>query len=661
MRSLQHSVLLFHLAAAIACMPAAVAGSFETAGAGRFTRVETAIGTWEAAENHASVHQGNARSGSKCLRLHGQGEVAVVLDLKQPAAAGSALSFHAERWTARPPFSFRVDVWQDDAWREIHLADGLIKVGGYHSRVEIELPENLVRLRFRCEAPADGGVLMDDFQILSPGPARIASVITHQPVCPAFIRESFNPILGFCVTVEGRDGAAALDAVEVLLDGTTRLTDIEELQVVRGKADPSERGGEVIASSREIRSRMALSTSEKLTAGEHWFWVSPILRPDADIDGRVHAALQRVKGSGKVIEVANPAPGKPQRIGYAVRLPGDDGSVSYRIPGLVRSTRGTLVAVYDIRYRHSGDLPADIDVGVSRSTDGGKSWGRMIVAMDMGNDPKHGYDGVGDPAILVDPATGRLWISALWSHGNRAWNGSGPGLAPEETGQFMLAYSDDDGLTWSKPINVTTQMKDPGWRLFFNGPGAGITLADGTLVFPAQFRAADGKPWSTMIWSKDGGKQWQVGTGVKSDTTEAQLVQLADGSIMINCRDNRGGARTVAITRDLGKSWHLHPTDRKALQESVCMAGLMAWDHPRHGRFLVFSNPDTRAGRHSMTLKLSTDEGMTWPEGKHLLYDSRNGFGYSCPAPASDSHVGVLYEGRSTMYFLRVPLDEWFE
>jgi sialidase-1 len=656
----RHSSLLI-LLAMLGHLTVVVAGSFETQDAGRFTRMKTAVGTWEAEENHATVHQGNARSGAKTLRLNGQGEAGVILELNEAAQAGSALTFHAERWTARPPFTFRVDMWQDGSWKEIHKGDGSIKVGGYHTRIELELPEGLRRLRFRCEAPADGGILMDDFQILRPGPARIASIITHQPVCPAFIRESFNPILGFCISVEGREGGVVLDAMEILLDGTTRLADIAELQVVRGRADPAERGGEVIASTRQVSPRVVLSSTANLSAGEHWFWISAILRPDAGIDGRIQAALQRVKSGGQVVEIENPAPGVPQRIGYAVRLPGDDGSVSYRIPGLVRSNRGTLVAVYDIRYRHAGDLPADVDVGVSRSTDGGQSWGDMIVAMDMGNDPKHGYDGIGDPAILVDPATGRLWISALWSHGNRAWNGSGPGLSPEETGQFILAHSDDDGITWSKPINVTPQMKDPAWRLFFNGPGAGIALADGTLVFAAQFRAADGKPWSTIAWSKDGGKNWNVGSGVKSDTTEAQVAQLADGCIMINCRDNRGGSRTIATTRDLGKSWQFHPTDRRALRESVCMASLLAWDHPRHGRFLVFSNPDTRSGRHSMTLKLSTDEGMTWPESWHRLYDSRNGFGYSCLAPATDSHVGVLYEGRSTMYFLRFPLGDWFE
>jgi sialidase-1 len=204
-----------------------------------------------------------------------------------------------------------------------------------------------------------------------------------------------------------------------------------------------------------ISEKISLSLKRELAAGEHWFWVSPILKKNAPINGRVDASVFRVKVGGKVLVPAQPSPEGSQRIGYAVRLPGDDQSKFYHIPRLVQTNATTLVAVYDIRYRHAGDLPADIDVGVSRSTDGGQSWGPMIVAMDMGNDPKRGYDGVGDPAILVDPKNGRIWIAALWSHGNRAWNGSGPGMSPEETGQFMPAYSDDDGKFWSKPINIT--------------------------------------------------------------------------------------------------------------------------------------------------------------------------------------------------------------
>lgn len=647
------------LLAVAVCLPVR-AGSFESAPEGRLTELGTSVGVWSAEAGHASVQGGHAKTGSRSLRISGEGERIATLALAAPAEEGSVLSFHAERWTARPPFRFRIDARTESGWSEIRDA-GDVAVGGFKTEIRIGLPRGTRELRFRCEAPADGGVLLDDFMLHRPGPARAVLVETVQPVCPAFVREDFNPVLGFRIVVEGSEGKVRFEGIEASLDGTTQPRDVARLRVFAGSADPSGAPGEALAETTRTGGRFPLPVKRELEAGEHWFWLSPELKEDASPDGRIDASLFRVKVGGRTLEPATPSPEGSQRIGYAVRLPGDDGSKSYRIPGLARTKAGSLLAVYDIRYRHPGDLPADIDVGVSRSTDGGRSWEPMRVAMDMGDDPKHGFDGVGDPAILVDPGSGRIWIAALWSHGNRAWNGSGPGMKPGETGQFMLAYSDDDGKSWSAPVNITGQIKDPAWRLCFNGPGAGIVLKNGTLVFPAQFRDATGKPWSTLIASDDGGRNWTIGGGVKSDTTEAQVAELADGSIMINCRDNRGGSRTVAVTRDLGKTWELHPSDRKALRESVCMASLLAWDHPGHGHLLWFSNPDTTRGRHSMTVKLSTDQGMTWPEKHHRLYDSRHGYGYSCLAPVDEGRIGVLYEGKDTMYFLRFPLDEWFE
>lgn len=637
------------------------AESFESASGGPFTRLETSVGLWSADDGHVRIDPGRGKSGNQCLHISGQGERSIVLQLPNPAEKGAVLAFFAERWTRNEPFQFRIDAKDGGEWREIRNADKEIKVGGFLTEVRETLPEGTRELRFRLTAPEKAGILIDDVMVHRPGPARATAVETVQPVVPAFIRKEFNPILGFRVSVEGSEGTTAMEAIELGFGGTSRMEDIAAFRIHAGDADPSADPGKVIAEGTNLSERIPLAFKHELPAGDHWFWVSPILKPTASIDGRIDASVFRVKVGGKVLEPAKPSPEGSQRIGYAVRLPGDDNSKSYRIPGLARSKAGTLIAVYDIRYRHSGDLPADIDVGVSRSTDGGQSWEPMIVAMDMGNDPKHGYDGIGDPAILVDPKNGRIWIAALWSHGNRAWNGSGPGMKPEETGQFILVHSDDDGKTWSKPINITPQVKDPKWRLFFNGPGAGIALQDGTLVFPAQYRAADGKPWSTLISSKDHGETWQVGTGVKSDTTEAQVAQLADGSIMINCRDNRGGSRTVAVTKDLGKTWELHPTDRKALREPVCMASLLRWQHPSRGDLMFFSNPDTTKGRHHMTMKLSRDQGLTWPETDARLYDARACFGYSCLAPAGNDHIGVLYEGKSSMLYLRMPLEEWFK
>ena len=121
------------------------------------------------------------------------------------------------------------------------------------------------------------------------------------------------------------------------------------------------------------------------------------------------------------------------------------------------------------------------------------------------------------------------------------------------------------------------------------------------------------------------------------------------------------GSRTIAVTKDLGETWDLHPTDRSALREPVCMASLFRWEHPERGDLIFFSNPDTTRGRHDMTIKLSRDQALTWIDSDARLYDSRACFGYSCLAPSGPDHIGVLYEGKSSMLYLRLPLDEWFE
>ena len=157
-----------------------------------------------------------------------------------------------------------------------------------------------------------------------------------------------------------------------------------------------------------------------------------------------------------------------------------------------------------------------------------------------------------------------------------------------------MVKSTDDGKTWSDPINITEQIKDPDWQLLLQGPGKGITLEDGTLVFAAQFKADIGEkaidggpftPHSTIIHSKDGGETWQIGTGAKPNTTEAQVVQLSDGSLMLNMRDDRNrkikdetNGRAVATTNDLGETWEMHPSSNSALPEPNCMASLIAAD-----------------------------------------------------------------------------------
>lgn len=355
-----------------------------------------------------------------------------------------------------------------------------------------------------------------------------------------------------------------------------------------------------------------------------------------------------------------------------MRSAGQDQVDTYRIPGLITTNAGTLIAVYDIRYLNSGDLQGHIDVGMSRSTDGGQTWLPMKKIMDMGQwgGKPEIENGIGDPCILVDKTTATIWVAALWGHGKpgqSVWGSSGPGLTPAETGQFMLVKSDDDGLTWSEPVNITTQVKKPEWRLFFQGPGNGITMNNGTLVFPAQYKDADQVPWSTLICSNDHGKTWRAGTGAKSNTTEAQIVELANGSLMLNMRDDRNrtdkgttNGRAVAITNDLGKTWTTHSSSNSALPEPNCMASIISANVKINGatrQVLFFSNPNNKTDRANMTIKASIDGGMTWPATLQTALNSQNGYGYSCLTMVDENTIGIVYEGIKELYFQKIPIS----
>jgi sialidase-1 len=353
------------------------------------------------------------------------------------------------------------------------------------------------------------------------------------------------------------------------------------------------------------------------------------------------------------------------RIADAVRLPGDANVHSYRIPGIITTNKGTLITVYDVRYKNSADLPGNIDVGMNRSTDGGQTWEPMKIIMDMGE--PHENNGIGDPCILFDPVTKKIWVAALWSKGNRSIAGSKPGLSADTTGQFVLVSSDDDGVTWSKPISITEQVKNPAWHLYFNGPGNGITMQNGTLVFPSQYwdettkPASVGIPHSSIIYSNDHGKTWKSGVGAKSNTTEAQVVETTPGTLMLNMRDNRGRYRSVATTTDMGQTWTEHSTSYEALPDPVCQASFVKARVNVKGQMkdvLFFSNVNSDRARINTTIKASLDMGETWLPANELLIDARGSWGYSVLTKVDDRTLGLFYEGTGAMYFISILVSD---
>lgn len=624
-------------------------------------QIDSAI--WVANSGHAEISNRYAFQGKQSLHLKGGANRVVTVKFKDPISSGTFLKFQAERWTVRSPYEFRIEAKNGEGWSEIFNGDEIIRVGRrFLTHVECPVPEKATALRFKNTAPINGGTLIDDVSLRKPSQMKLKSFAVKHLVNPVLIGKKDNSILKFSLKTEGNLVPKSIEHVTLSMDGTTDFTDIAAIRIYRDQ----HLFGEVT----KVTESISITGSLNLEEGDNVFRVSIELKAEVDQDHFVRANLLDFKVDGVIRKSKQDVRPPVHRVGIALRLAGQDQCHTYRIPGLATTSSGALIAVYDNRYRSSGDLPGDIDVGMSRSTDGGRHWEPMRVIMDMGNDPDWKYDGIGDPSILVDQKTGRIWVAATWSHGDRSWNGSGPGMKPEETGQLMLTYSDDDGLTWSKPNNITRQIKKTEWRFVLQGPGKGISMKDGTLVFPAQFRGKNsapinGKPSSTLIYSKDHGKTWSIGKGVKIDTTEAQLVELGDGSIMINCRDNRNRSgvdglygRTIAVTKDLGNTWQKHQTDRTALVEPTCMASLIRVEHPKHGALLLFSNPATQEGRFDMTLKMSNDEGFTWPEKWHTLYDARRGAGYSCLTQIDENHIGVLYEGNRELYFLRFSITE---
>ncbi len=501
---------------------------------------------------------------------------------------------------------------------------------------------------------------------------------------PLFPEREENELVTLWFSAEGSDDPLSLESIELRFSDNSAVESLAAISAWYTGVVPGVPQRTLLATLETPGKKSILKGNIGLGSGKNYFVISFNARGDADLAGTLEVESVTLTFSDNAIREIASIPGGPViRFGKILRAAGQDGADTYRIPGLVTTNSGTLIAVYDNRYNNSKDLQEDIDIGMSRSTDGGQSWEPMKVIIDLGEygGLSEQLNGAGDPCVLYDRVNGTLWVAALWMSGSAPdkmlWWASQPGMTPQETGQFILVKSTDDGVTWSEPVNITEQIKDPSWQLLLQGPGRGITMSDGTLVFPAQFKAdigvkaLDGGQYtchSTIVYSRDGGETWSIGTGAKSNTTESQVAELSDGSLMLNMRDDRNrtdktetNGRAVAITNDMGATWTVHPSSNSLLPEPNCMASLIAAEVNVDGqmkRVLFFSNPDNKSERTNMTVKASLDEGATWPEEHQIELFSPAGYGYSCLTMVDDSHIGILYEGVKELYFQKIKVAE---
>jgi sialidase-1 len=499
------------------------------------------------------------------------------------------------------------------------------------------------------------------------GPQGLAAFATS-PVHPLLIRNEHGPLLR--VVVEAADPKDVfVNEVSFNLDGTDDLNDLESLTLFAtgDKLDFSSRLqiGEPIKPAGKATFRV----KQALSAGQNVFWLSCQLKATADLSHRVAGVCTSLETTLGALVPRDATPGVRHRIGVAIRRHKDDGVHTYRIPALATSAKGTLLCVYDMRRRMGRDLQEDIDIGLSRSTDGGRSWNPVRVIMDMGEYgglPQE-QNGCSDPGIIVDRQTGEIFCFAVWMNGKpgkHQWTGDGSesGYEIGKSAQFLVVRSQDDGLTWSKPENLTRKLKQEAWWLFAPSPQQGIQLADGMLVMPSQGRDEKGKEFSTIMVSRDHGANWTVATPAYSGGSECQVAQLGDGSLMLNMRNEHERFRAVFTTRDFGRTWEPHPTNRNAIMEPNCNGSLLRVDYEAAGEkkhVLLFANPHTQKGRTHHTIQVSWDDGRTWPRSHHLLLDEGLGAGYPSLTRVDDQHVGIVYEGsQSHLVFERLSLDE---
>ena len=648
--------------------------SFESFNKGPLTSGTVEYGQLSADAGHAEIH-GKGRSGEKSLRILGGADRKVSIVFTEKLAKETRFSFWAERWSGRAPFQVKVLAVTGNGTREVLKLDK-VGQGSIDTKIEGKLPAGATGLQLVTDTADGAGLLVDDFVLLV-GDMQVKAVELVDPgPYPIMKRAVYNPVAAVLVQTAGADKPKKFNKISFKVTNPAYISSI----VLRsGDATGMSFNGSIEYGSAKVSKdgKVSITVNKELEGGDNYIWLDVEPSPKALVGGTVSFDNFKLEVDGKKY---SPELEKSvtQRIGTMLAMPGEEvdnqpegaaprACTAFRIPGIIRTEKGTLIGSFDARYGHEGDLCADIDVATVRSTDGGQTWTLPTVSMDAG---PGGTNGCGDPCILQDKK-GRIWMQALVCHfgGGASLNVSSTGFDKDKTGQWGMVYSDNDGKTWCKEyMNVTKQVKKDEWTCILAGPGNGICTKKGVIVFPAQIwqNGANPRCRSTICYSEDNGKNWKMGTGLPHATSECQVVELKDGSLMLNCRNEAGGgSRVIYVTKDLGETWEPHETNLGGLKEPYpqpCQASLVTVQSKKYGRLLLFSNPQVYP-RALMIVRASRDDGKTWNEG--IMYDKRRCMGYSCIAMTDPDHVGIIYEtchtngknGARGIGFVRIPLE----
>lgn len=349
---------------------------------------------------------------------------------------------------------------------------------------------------------------------------------------------------------------------------------------------------------------------------------------------RNQITLERFEIQGNLV-----APQPPQ--GMPLFTSGQNGYFGYRIPSLAVTTKGTILAFCEGRKQSLGDT-GDIDLLLRRSTDNGKTWSPQQVVWDDGGNT------CGNPCVVVDRPSGVIWLLITWNRGNDHESGILAGTS-KDTRRVFVTCSTDDGVTWARPREITADVKHKDWTWYATGPGSGIQIErgphKGRLVVPCDHIEKDSKRYcSHVIYSDDHGKTWKLGGTTPGDkVNECEVVELADGRLMLNMRNySSKRCRQVATSADGGLTWKDQRLDEQLL-EPICQAAIERYRWPAQDNpgVILFSNPASSSGRVRLTVRASYDDGKTWP-AHQVLHAGPSA--YSDLAVLADGRFACLYE-----------------
>jgi sialidase-1 len=317
---------------------------------------------------------------------------------------------------------------------------------------------------------------------------------------------------------------------------------------------------------------------------------------------------------------------------------GEEGYKCFRIPAIVTTTKGTILAFAEARKNNCSDA-GDIDLVVKRSFDGGKTWSKISMVW---NDAENTC---GNPAPVVDQKTGNIILLSTWNLGTDREEQIIKGTSKDSRRVFVLSSS-DEGNSWSTARDITSDVKMPDWTWYATGPGNGIQMRSkkykNRLVIPCDhIEAVSKKYYSHSIHSDDGGLTWKLGGSTPTDmVNECTVAELPKGKLLLNMRNyNALRVRQTSTSIDGGETWSDLQQDT-ALIEPVCQASMLWYDHKGRKPFLAFSNPANQKSRTNMTVRISFNQGKSWKQ-KLVLHEG----------PSAYSNLVVLPNGNLACFY----------